>query len=297
MEEPSIRSHGERTLLMHLSQLTSRPHVAANIVGRLSVCDVVNCLKVSKMFRQFIIDTLAQLPELKVKMDSEASRFMATEKTLVATELGSMARGYHWDQERNLYSEEKLGFSINGSLWIFCPGYTEYCDDDTSDCCPCAEKYYRYASVCYCGNNNTLAIFDLQDKKFKDLGLRYPSGSRPKLKILPGQKILLQDASKLLLFAKKRASPRRGRKNNWCTVSRTYFKTPTDLHLRNIAVNDSIHTIKSLSQEEDEKQNWELTICSVGDNFVKKSNTIETTLHPKQILEKVKNQTSHLYTV
>ncbi len=117
----------------YLSQLTSRPHVAANIVGRLSVCDVVNCLKASKMFRQFIIDTLAQLPELKAKMDSEASRFMATEKTLVATELGSMDRGCYWNQERNPYSEEKFGFSIDGSLWIFRPDGYEYSANHSGD--------------------------------------------------------------------------------------------------------------------------------------------------------------------
>ncbi len=248
-----------------LSKLASRPHVAENIIRRLNLCDVANCLKLSKPFRQFIIDALLQCPHLKDELEKDASKHALTDEELDAKECGPLDED-HW---KHRSFDKKSGFGLDGSLWICRPSL------------PVGhQSYVPFSSRL--PQDHILCVYDMPSNKKVLLKKRiqYISGSRPRVRIMPDRKILLQDSYAIWLLEKKK---------DLLHHIMADVEKEAEPPRRDFICDDCI--FRSMMHPGDRFKRV-INLCGAdGDLMYRKA--IKTNLRPRQMLQKVTTSSKH----
>ncbi len=170
-----------------VSMVTSRPHIAENIVSHLEAIDIVNCLRTCKDLRRLIFSAIGWSQKLKGDVDNAVSRLAVTFGSLASEQHGPLELEYKGGTSQS----ERFSFGLNGSLWLFRPVYED----------PGGLLDYDYDKHHF---SRMLSIYDLRSGvRTKTFPMKYSFG-RPKVRILPCDKVLLQDREKTVMFSEGR---------------------------------------------------------------------------------------------
>ncbi len=164
--------------------VSSRAHIAENIVKSLDASDIVNCLRTSHDFRTLVISAFRWSQQLKNDVDKNATKLALTLGTLNTKQCGPLKLDIP-KRRQFPHSRDTFCFGLDGTFWQF----NFWPDDFDSNC------LYKSA----------LNIYDLDSNtKVKTVLLKYEKNglARPKVKILSGKKLLLQDRDRTLMFSK-----------------------------------------------------------------------------------------------
>ncbi len=168
---------GAISLSDFVSSLDSRPHIAESIISHLSICDIGSCLRASKDFRRFIVNAIEGNSTLRNDLDECVSRMNVARGLLKAIDRGPM-KTPKWDQTSY---KQHFGFSADGTLWLSRPST---------------------GGVGYDRNHN-LSVYDLESNAEMLTAPQSYKYSRPFVKMLPCQKILVQDRERVRAFSRK----------------------------------------------------------------------------------------------
>ncbi len=109
---------GKGNLSDFVSLVTGRPHIALNIIRRLNVVDIVNCVKTSKGFRQLVFLALKWSQHFQIEVDKAASRLAITSGILDCEQHGPLQLPVE-DYREGTFSWSRFSFGLDGSLWLF----------------------------------------------------------------------------------------------------------------------------------------------------------------------------------
>ncbi len=177
----------KRNFYRFVSSLTSRPHIAESIIGKLSPHDIASCLRASRDFRRFIIDSLHSNHKLKSNVDTALSRLIVTTGTLAAKQHGPLERANSEPSSTDVL----FGFGLDDSLWL------------TERSKPSAGQNFPPTFVNVPAHVSNLSIYDLTTNNEVVTTSVHIRTRRPRLKIMPCLKVFLQDAGKMHTFGKE----------------------------------------------------------------------------------------------
>ncbi len=163
--------------------LQSRPHVAVKIAKKLNPVDIANCLKTCKGLRHLVTSTLQQNSQHQDALDEKLSKLAITCGFLDYRHYGPLAIEHFGNPPSQ---SQKFSFGLDGTLWVF------------------QVKFLSSQSPQAIHDNHTLTIYDLNSgTKLNTFLVRFHQSSRPKINILTGGKVLLQDMEHIRLLERQ----------------------------------------------------------------------------------------------
>ncbi len=173
----------QRCFQKFVLMVSSRAHIAENIVKWLDASDIVNCLRTSHDFRTLLFSALRWSQQLKNDVDRAATKLALTLGAPNTKLYGPLNLDLNKRRPSCRHPRDMFGFGLDGTFWLF---RTLLFDNN-------------------CLYKSILNIYDLnRNTKVKTVSLKYENTSfdRPKVKILPDKKLLLQDEDRTLMFSK-----------------------------------------------------------------------------------------------
>ncbi len=253
-----------------VKRVITRPHIAENIIKRLDITDVARCLTTSKDFRHFIVSALAENPKLHYELDLRLSMLIVTSGRLDITQYGPIKAAPSRNSTQEV--EESFGFALDGSLWL-------------STHRPVSDQLVDHGDhVSGEWDEHVFSIYDLQRSINVTKIMAKYHGRRPKIRLLPFNKVMMKDRKGLRVFSKSPDG------KAFDLLSSCAANGPIQIESKHFTGNDSIYKIEKIKRDGLHVVNMKMFFWDDTRNLVIDRNlTIhDDSLHTSQVFHKVR---------